>query len=167
MHLVSKHYIKLDGKFDIFTEIVKASDNGEKRKLEFFQKLLNIIFDNKNKNYDGGIYINIDSLFVPNIFDLDKLQVTRETICNASLIALYNNELDIAQKLSFFFEKDSYNKEELGYLSTYILEHSMNIEEYLQEPRKEYIYNEDKESIELGYIFKDSKIKYKGRKKSL
>ena len=167
MHLVNEHYIKLDSKFDIFAEIVKANDSNDERKLEFFQKLLNIIFDNKNKNCDDGIYISIDNLCVPSIFDLSKLQVTRETICNASLIALYNGDLTVARNLSFFFKKSSCTKGDLGYLSTYVLENGMSIDEYFQDPMKEYIYNENKESIELGYIFKTNKTKYKERKKSI
>lgn len=161
MHLVNEHYIKLESKFTISTEIVKANDSNDKRKLEFFQKLLNVIFDNENENYNGGIYISIDNLCEPSIFDLSKLQITRETICNASLIALYNGDLEIAQKLSFFFERSSYTKEDLGYLSTYVLEHSMSINEYINEPKKEYIYHEDTGSIELGYIFKNTKVNHK------
>lgn len=167
MHLINKNYIKIDI-FDIFSVLANEKDINM---IKFFQKIQKIVFDNKNPNYRNGayhhegIYISIKDLINQNIFDISKLKIERETIINASIIALYNDELETAQKLSFFFEKNSYTKQELGDLADYVLENSMSISEYLYGISECFIYNEKKNTIETGYIFNDAKIEHKTRKR--
>ena len=167
MYLVNKNYIKID-MLDIFSAL--ANEKNEEM-IKFFQKIQGLVFDNKNPDYRNGsyhkegIYISIKDLINQNMFDISKLEIKRESIINASIIALYNDELETAQKLSFFFEKNSYTKQELGDLVDYVLENSMSILEYLYGISECFIYNEKKNNIETGYINEDDKIEHKTRKR--
>ena len=162
MHLVNKNYIKITGGiYGIYIEL--ASSKG--RTAKFWQKMLNIASESDKTNYGKDIYISINNLIDPTIFDISKLGIERESILNASLIALYNNELEIARNLSFFFKDIFYTAEELGDLADYVLENSMSIEEYLCGNSSKYIYKENKNKIELGYIFDDDKATHKSKNK--
>lgn len=162
MHLANKNYMKITGgRYGIYMKL--ASSKG--RTAKFWQKMLSIVSEFDKNNYGKDIYISLNDLIDPTIFDISKLKIERESILNASLIALYNDELDIAQKLSFFFKKSSYTKEELGNLADYVLENSMSISEYLYGISESFIYKENKNMIELGYIFDDDKVTHKSKKK--
>lgn len=167
MYLVNKNYIKIDT-LDIFSALANGKD---KKMIKFFQKIQGLVFDNKNPNYRygaydrEGIYISIKDLINKNIFDISKLEIKSESIMNASMIALYNDDLETAQKLSFYFEKPSYAKEELGELADYVLENSMSISEYLYGISECFIYKEKKNVIETGYIFDESIIEHKEKKR--
>ena len=167
MHLINKNYIKIN--VSDFFHVMAYEKNPTI--IKFFQKIRRIVMDNENPSYRNGEYhqkgicVSISDLINQNIFDISKLKIKRESIINASIIALYNDELDIAQKLSFFFEKSSYTKEELGNLADYVLENSMSILEYLYGISESFIYKENKNKIELGYIFDDDKVTHKSKKK--
>lgn len=167
MYLVNKNYIKID-MLDIFSAHANRKDE---EMFKFFQKIQGLVFDNKNPNYlngtynKEGIYISIKDLINQNMFDISKLKIERESIINASIIALYNDDLETAQKLSFYFEKSSYTKEELGELADYVLENSMSISEYLYGISECFIYNEKDNVIETGYIFDESIVEHKTKKR--
>ena len=167
MHLINKNYIKIN--VADFFHVMAHEKNPTI--IKFFQKIQQIVMDNKNPAYRNGeyhrkgIYVSISDLINQNIFDISKLKIARESIINASIIALYNDELDIAQKLSFFLEKSSYVVAELGDLADYVLENNMSISEYLYGMPESFIYKENKNKIELGYIFDDDKVTHKSKNK--
>lgn len=162
MYLANKNYIKITGGiYRIYMELASSKDIYA----TFWQKMLSVVSENDKTNYGKDIYISINNLIDPTIFDISKLEIERESILNASLIALYNNELEIARNLSFFFKDISYTTEELGDLADYVLENSMSIQEYLSGNSLKYIYKENKNEIEPGYIFDGDKTTHKSKNK--
>ena len=154
MELVNKQYIKL-GEFSLFVEIANASIERNIEKLDFFGKLINTITKHEREKCAmiEDVYISISELCNPKIFDLTQIPISRQTILNASLIALYNDELEIAQKLSTFFSKNEVLANELGKLLDYVLEHSMSIDEYFMGENIQYVYNEREDKVEKRNIY--------------
>ena len=154
MELINSRYIGLD-KFSIFSEIVKATDEENNTKIAFFQKLLTTLlkYEKERKTHANAIYISMDSLCNPRLFPTPELPIKRQTLLNATLFAGYNGDIDTAQKLTSFFPRNEISPNELGELEDYVLEHSMDMNEYFVGEKERLIYNEKENKIEKGYIF--------------
>lgn len=160
MELANNQYIKLN-KFDIIKEILKATDEEDNSKTIFFQNLLRTVMDyeKKNKLHIECFYIGINELQNQEFFKISEIPITRQTLLNAILIAIFNNDIDIAQKITSFIIKKELLPSELGDLLDYILNNSIDMKEYIDGEKERFIYNVQENKIEKEYIFQSPKSK--------
>lgn len=161
MYLVNNEYI-ITTNFSMYCEIVKAADECNDNKLEFFEKITRVII-----NYEQAKKEHIDEFYI-RVSDLQKLQyvktqeipIARQTILNAILFAAYNNDIEILNKLtSISIQKREIPQQELGENLDYVLNHSMDINEYITGEREKFVYNVKEHQIEKAYVFKEQQQK--------
>ena len=155
MYLVNNEYI-ITTNFSMYCEIVKAADECNDNKLEFFEKITRVII-----NYEQAKKEHIDEFYI-RVSDLQKLQyvktqeipIARQTILNAILFAAYNNDIEILKQLTQIpINKYELSQDELGENLDYILNHSMDINEYISGEEERFVYNINEHRIEKVYIF--------------
>ena len=131
------------------------TDEKNNDKIVFFQKLLETVieYEKKRKVHINNIYISIDSLNNPWIFKISELPIKRQTLLNATLFAVYNGDMDIVKKMTSFFLENEMSTNELGGLVDYVLEHSMDMNEFIVGEKERIIYKEKESKLEKGYIF--------------
>lgn len=159
MELINNNFIKLS-KIDIFLEIQNQENIA---KLNFFQRLLNVIleYERLEKVKFDYIYMSIKDLLDLNILDLNKILITRNSLFNATLFAIYSDEVEVAQKLRKYFYKDKIYEEEIPYLFNYVLEHSIDMNEYFNGERKRLVYSNTNNKLEEEYIYTLDKLRVK------
>lgn len=159
MELINNNFIKLS-KIDIFLEIQNQENIA---KLNFFQRLLNVIleYERLEKVKFDYIYMSIKDLLDLNILDLNKIPITRNSLFNATLFAIYSGEVEVAQKLRKYFYKDKIYKEEIPDLFNYVLEHSIDMNEYFNGERKRLVYSNTNNKLEEEYIYTLDKLRVK------
>ena len=159
MELINNNFIKLS-KIDIFLEIQNQENIA---KLNFFQRLLNVIleYERLEKVKFDYIYMSIKDLLDLNILDLNKIPITRNSLFNATLFAIYSGEVEVAQKLQKYFYKDNIYKEEIPDLFNYVLEHSIDMNEYFNGERKRLVYSNTNNKLEEEYIYTLDKLRVK------
>ena len=157
MELINNHYIKTD-EFDIFVEIVKASESGNVYKQKYFQNLIkNILeYEKKSKNYISEIFLPKNDFTKEEILNVP---IKRQTILNAYVFASISGEITLSSEISKFLSKKEILSNELDNISDYILEHSINIDEYFDGESIRFIYNSQENRIKNGYIFNHEKQK--------
>jgi cobalamin biosynthesis Co2+ chelatase CbiK len=89
----------------------------------------------------------------------ENIPITRQTIINAMLLSILNDEIDMSIKLKQFLSKDQILPNELGDLLDYVLEHNVSVTEYFKGEEPKLIYNEEKNKLEIGYINDNENIK--------
>ena len=155
MNLVNYEYIKLDT-FSIFTEIIKSLDEEDDARLNFFQKLNGIIMDYEREYriHISDFYIRISDLENQQCLNIDKIPVERQIVLNSILYAVYNNDLEMLDKLtSIDIQNYEILQSELGGNLNYILNHSMDINEYINGEEERLVYVEKESKLEKTYIF--------------
>lgn len=153
MELVNKKYIKLD-KFDVYGRLVKSTG-----KEEYSANLIRLMFDfeKEKKYFIREFYLDKNSKKINKLIDVNNLPIKRDIIRNAIIFAILSNNFDIAEKLKkFLFEIQVYPYE-LGDLLDYVLENSIDINEYYNGEMTKIIYNENLNEIEQGYIYQEKK----------
>ena len=145
MELVTRNYIKAT-KTDIFNMLIKYSYD---KALECdLKNILKLILDYEQANNYNSVcefYINKSNKFFQRIIQIiynNNLPIKRQSIINASVYALYNNEIDIAKKLTKYFSYNEINPLYLNELKDYVLDHSLNINEY---------FNGENDKLFIGY----------------
>lgn len=157
MKLVNHNFIQLD-KMDIFHEFVKSPKlKVDSKKLEFFQKVFDTLSDYEREYREtiNTLYISIDNLTDTTIIKVSALPIERQRLLNATLFAIYNKDFEIVSNLTSFFIKKEVLPSELGNVLDYVLDHSLDMNEYLEVEREKFIYFEDDNKIERGYLFTD------------
>lgn len=159
MELINNNFIKLS-KIDIFLEIQNQENIAI---LNFFQRLLNVIleYERLEKVKFDYIYMSIKDLLDLNILDLNKIPITRNNLFNATLFAIYSGEVEVAQKLRKYFYKDKIYKDEIPDLFNYVLEHSIDMNEYFNGERKRLVYSNTNNKLEEEYIYTLDKLRVK------
>jgi len=155
MKQVNYEYIKLN-KYLIFLEIVKASDEEDDKKLEFFQKIIRTIltYEKTNREHINEFYIRISDLEKQEYLKIKEITVERQTILNAILFAVFNNDIETLKKLtSIPIHKNEIPQSELGDNLDYILNHSIDLNEYIMGENERIIYSDKKNTLEKGYIY--------------
>lgn len=167
MEIVNKKYIRVK-KSDIFVqELPELYDKSKERQL-FFEDMVSSIL-NSLKDPEGkgrrGSFIYIDEVYIPiesirkyDFFEEQEFYVTKSTVVNATLFALINGEIETVLSLMKFLLKDKTFVNELGECKDYVLEHNININDYLNEEREKYIYNPIDKSINKGFIHSKDEI---------
>lgn len=154
MELINKEYIKID-KSDLFLEQVRASSNGNKFNLKFFQDLTRTIYDYEKKNHRtiNELYIKTDSPCYKELSKTIQFTIKRQTIINAMIFAIMNNQTNIALQLKEYIKQNEIVPNQLGNLSDYVLINSKNINEVFNGEKDKFIYNDTKNEIEIGKTF--------------
>ena len=155
MNLVNYEYIKLH-RFLIFLEILEASEEKDDNKLEFFQKIIRTIIDYEKNNriHINDFYIKITDLENQEYFKTKEITIERETILNAILFAAYNNDIEMLKQLTIIpVQKHEISQSEIGENLDYILNHSIDINEYITGEEERLVYDIKENRIEKAYIF--------------
>ena len=105
--------------------------------------------------------MSIKDLLDLNILDLNKIPITRNSLFSATLFAIYSGEVEVAQKLQKYFYKDKIYKEEIPDLFNYVLEHSIDMNEYFNGERKRLVYSNTNNKLEEEYIYTLDKLRVK------
>jgi len=162
MEVINKDYVKIS-RAEIFIFQVKCSDTNNTVSLKSLQNLFRVILDYEKeyKCFIKEIYIKLDSKFIKQLLQNDKLILSRETILNSIIFAVMSNNIYNAKELKKFIHKNETSEEELGYLYNFVLNNSMSIHEFFNGESEKYIFNDLKNNVEKGFVFdKDIKNKY-------
>ena len=155
MEIINKRYIKLD-KFDIYGRIVKSTNNDE-----YSSNLLKLMFDyEKNeKCFIREIYLSRDSKKLGRVIDLNNLPIKRNTIKNAIVFAALSDDIEMLKRLNkYIYKNEVYPFEIEDDLLNYILENSIDINEYLEREYTRIIYDEKLNKLEEGYIYQEKEL---------
>ena len=155
MNLVNYEYVKLE-RFLIFFEIVEAAERNDDNKMEFFQKIIRTIMDYEKANRIkmSEFYIKITDIENHEYFKTKEITIERQTIQNAILFAAYNNDIEILKKLTTIpIQKYELSQEEVGENLDYILNHSIDINEYISGEEERIVYDIKENKLEKTYIF--------------
>lgn len=155
INLVNYEYVKLE-RFLIFLEIVEAAERNDDNKMEFFQKIIRTIMDYEKANgiKMSEFYIKITDIENHEYFKKEEITIEREIIQNAILFAAYNNDIEILKKLTQIpIQKYELSQEEVGENLDYILNHSIDINEYISGEEERIVYDIKENKIEKTYIF--------------
>ena len=161
MNLVNHKYVILD-RLSIFLKMVEASEQNDDNKLEFFQEMYRTImeYEKANRICLSEFYIRIDDIENHEYFKTKEITIEIEIILNAILFAAYNNDIEILKQLTQIpINKYEISRDELGENLDYILNHSMDIKEYISGEEERFVYNIKENKIEKAYVFKEQQQK--------
>ncbi|MBQ7141287.1 MAG: hypothetical protein IJO32_07290 [Bacilli bacterium] len=159
MELINKEYAKID-KIDLFIEQVRASSNDNKFNLKFFQDLTRTMYDYEKENHKtiNELYIKTDSPCYKELSKTILFPIERQTIINAMIFAIMNNQTNIALQLKEYIKQNRIFPSQLGSLSDYVLTNGMNTNELFNGEKDKFIYNTIKNKIEIEKIFDTNKM---------
>lgn len=154
MKLVSRDCIEMSW-CDVLSQIFKAAEENNKKRLTYFGGLHQMLLYSSKKFGKGkNIYLDIN---VPSFqslgFNISEMEITRETILNSFVIASYEENYIMGEKIKPYLEKNSYLYGEIEKdVREYILDNSTSIEEYLGVQDEMTIFDgEDNESSNKVY----------------
>ena len=149
MERVNKEYVKLD-KFDLLCNIDK--------KIDCIKNLLSSVYnyEKDNKYYIGEFYLNINSKYYSELAKYFDFPIKRNTLLNAFIYAGYNKDLEMVFRLNPFITLNGVSIEELGNLSSYVLEHGISFDEYLDKQEKRLIFDENLGSFYKHFIYDEN-----------
>ena len=133
MNLVNNEYIKTSV-FSMYCSQAKAVDEWDDNKLDFFSKITSVIINycQAKKKHIDEFYIRISDLENQQYIKIQEIPVARQAILNAILFAVYNNDIEMLNKLRLIpIHKSEISQEELGENLDYILNYSIDINEYI------------------------------------
>ncbi|MBQ3021277.1 MAG: hypothetical protein IJD92_03535 [Bacilli bacterium] len=166
MELINNEYIKVS-KSDLYIEQIKAESEKDNKRLNYCFNLLKTLseYESKNKTYINYVYVNRNSEHVQEFYKNINFTLSRESILNALTFATLEKDYDMSSKLGdLLLKKWYYNAPEE--LLNYIMNHNMDINEYLDGEKEKFIYNDTLNIIEKGYIFKNNNNLNKTYKKN-
>ena len=149
MELVNKEFAKVN-QVDLF---YLASDDSSKG---VANKLLEAVFkyERENSKYVGEFYLSTDGLYYQVLNNVNKFMVSRKSLLNALNYAGYTLAWDIILKLQPFISKKQVFLEELGNLSDFVMDHSMDFNEFCDGQEKKLIFDENSNSFKNDFIYK-------------
>ena len=157
MELVNFEYIKIE-KIDIFNELLNYSEANNDYMKNYFQKLLDTIlkYEKESKKFIKDIYLHRSDF---TIKEVRNMPIKRQTVINAYVYANIYNDVFWKDEIGNYILKKEVTLDELFNTVNYILEHSIDINEYFDGEIPRYIYNSQEDKIDIGYIFKTKKDK--------
>lgn len=149
MELVNKEFAKVN-QVDLF---YLASDDSSKG---VANKLLEAVFkyERENSKYVGEFYLSTDGLYYQVLNNVNKFMVSRKSLLNALNYAGYTLAWDIILKLQPFISKKQVFLEELGNLSDFVMDHSMDFNEFCDGQEEKLIFDENSNSFKNDFIYK-------------
>lgn len=149
MELVNKEFAKVDH-FDLFYLTTAASSKGVADKL-----LKDVLqYEKENNTYVEEFYLSTDGLYYHDLNNVNKFMVSRKSLLNALNYAGYTLAWDIILKLQPFISKKQVFLEELGNLSDFVMDHSMDFNEFCDGQEKKLIFDENSNSFKNDFIYK-------------
>ena len=149
MELVNKEFAKVD-KVDLFYLTSDDSSKGVADKL-----LKDVLqYEKENNTYVGEFYLSTDGLYYHDLNNINKFIVSRKSLLNALNYAGYTLAWDIILKLQPFISKKQVFLEDLGNLSDYVMDHSMDFNEFCDGQEKKLIFDENSNSFKNDFIYK-------------
>ena len=166
MELINNKYVVFD-KMELILYQMEAFGNKNEKKANYFANLINVIlnYEKENNEYVGFIHVNYNDLGFKESFGPLTLSVSRKTLSNVLLFAAYNNDIDVLLDLGGCLSEDVFDISQLGELKDYILEHSIDINEYFEGEKERFIYDEEKNSIKKGYVYSEKKNGFTKKRK--
>ena len=111
-------------------------------------------YNKTNKTHIHEFYIRISDIENYEYFKTKEITIERQTIQNAILFAAYNNDIEILKQLTTIpIQKYELSQEEVGENLDYILNHSIDINEYISGEEERIVYDIKENKLEKTYIF--------------
>ncbi|MGM9849488.1 MAG: hypothetical protein ACI31V_01155 [Bacilli bacterium] len=156
MERINKKYVMLD-KIDLLCSL-----NDEIENIDVIKNILSCIsnYEKENKDYVGNFYLSVDSLYYSELSKIFDFQIKRNSILNAFIYAGHTKNLQMIFNLNSFLSYNEVSINKLGNLSDYVLEHSINFNEYIDGQEKKLVFDEEKGFYE-DYIYGNSGIQKK------
>lgn len=149
MELVNKEFAKVD-KVDLFYLTSDDSSKGVADKL-----LKDVLqYEKENNTYVGEFYLSTDGLYYHDLNNVNKFMVSRKSLLNALNYAGYTLAWDVILKLQPFISKKQVFLEELGNLSDFVMDYSMDFNEFCDGQEKKLIFDENSNSFKNDFIYK-------------
>lgn len=149
MELVNNDFAKVD-KVDLFYLTTDDSSKGVADKL-----LKDVLqYEKENNTYVGEFYLSTDGLYYHDLNNVNKFMVSRKSLLNALNYAGYTLAWDVILKLQPFISKKQVFLEELGNLSDFVMDHSMDFNEFCDGQEKKLIFDENSNSFKNDFIYK-------------
>ena len=161
MERINKKYVMID-KIDLLCNL-----NDECQNVEVIKNILSCIsnYERDTKDYVGDFYLSVDSSCYGELSKVFNFPIKRNSLLNAFIYAGHTKNLQMIFNLSSYLSRSAIFIDELGNLSDYVLEHSINFNEYIDGQEKKLIFDETKGFYE-DYIYYElsSKKDYSKRK---
>lgn len=149
MELVNNDFAKVD-KVDLLYLTTDDSSKGVADKL-----LKDVLqYEKENNTYVGEFYLSTDGLYYHDLNNVNKFMVSRKSLLNALNYAGYTLAWDVILKLQPFISKKKVFLEELGNLSDFVMDHSMDFNEFCDGQEKKLIFDENSNSFKNDFIYK-------------
>ena len=149
MELVNNDFAKVD-KVDLFYLTTDDSSKGVADKL-----LKDVLqYEKENNTYVGEFYLSTDGLYYHDLNNVNKFMVSRKSLLNALNYAGYTLAWDVILKLQPFISKKQVFLEELGNLSDFVMDHSMDFNEFCDGQEEKLIFDENSNSFKNDFIYK-------------
>ena len=149
MELVNKDFAKVD-KVDLLYLTTDDSSKGVADKL-----LKDVLqYEKENNTYVGEFYLSTDGLYYHDLNNVNKFMVSRKSLLNALNYAGYTLAWDVILKLQPFISKKQVFLEELGNLSDFVMDHSMDFNEFCDGQEEKLIFDENSNSFKNDFIYK-------------
>ena len=129
---------------------------------EFFQKIIRTImaYEKSGRIHVSDFYIKISELEQYEYLKEMEVTIERQAILNAIIFAVYNNDIEILNKLRLIpIKKHQLSQSDVGENLDYILNHSIDIQEYIIGEEERIVYNIGENKIEKRYIFNSEESK--------
>lgn len=154
MELVNRDYVRLY-RNEVHERIAEAEDNEE---LSFFGNLLDAMGE-----YAQEVYIRLDNQSFAELgFSLEgeQIEITRETVLKAFVNASYAGNLEMVEKLRELLPDERlYPRWIEKDVLDYILDNSMDLNEYFDGEKNRSVYNEGR--LEWDKVYNGSKYERK------
>ena len=156
MELVNKVFAKVD-RFDLLCIMTNQSIESS-----VIKKLITIIndYERLNESYVGEFYINTSGSCFQELNNISEFMVSRKVLLNAFTYAGYNCDLDVLFNLKPFVFKKQVSIKELGSLFDYVMEHSMNFDEFCDGQEQKLIFDDSDGSFRYDFIYEDNNKRY-------
>lgn len=149
MELVNNDFAKVD-KVDLLYLTTDDSSKGVADKL-----LKDVLqYEKENNTYVGEFYLSTDGLYYHDLNNVNKFMVSRKSLLNALNYAGYTLAWDVILKLQPFISKKQVFLEELGNLSDFVMDHSMDFNEFCDGQEEKLIFDEKSNSFKNDFIYK-------------
>ena len=155
MRLVSRDCVKLEFGEVLYAEY-KALEKGDKKRAKYFSNLKKSIIDSRKNKFDSydDAYIDITEPSFQSLgFNILEMEIRRETTLNAFVIASYEGDYMMVEKIKPYLKKYSCLYGEIDAdVREYILDNGISICEYLRN-QEEKICDEEQKGNKVNKIF--------------
>ena len=124
-------------------------------KCESLRKLLGYIdaYEKENNTSLGSFYIHTCSSYHKALANFYFYPLKQQTLINAYIQSLFLDREDMAEKIAFYMTKKELAQCDLECgLFNYILDHSMDIDEFLNGEKEKLIFDEHSHQFVMDYI---------------